>query len=58
MTKVLNLAKRLVTGEDGAALLEYTALLGILLVATITTIIAISGWVTNQWTSLNASLNG
>lgn len=42
--------------EDGAALIEYTVLLGILLVAVIATIIAVGGWISGKWTALNSSL--
>ena len=42
--------------EDGAALIEYTVLLGILLVAVIGTIILVGGWISTQWTSLNSAL--
>lgn len=56
MTKVLNLAKRFVADEEGAALIEYTVLLGIMLIAVITTIIAVGNWVGNRWTALNNNL--
>jgi pilus assembly protein Flp/PilA len=42
--------------EEGAALLEYTVLLGILLVAVIGTITLIGTWISGQWTSLNGAL--
>jgi pilus assembly protein Flp/PilA len=58
MTKVLNLAKRFVADEEGAALVEYTVLIGIMLVAVIAAIIAIGGWVNTKWTALNTALNG
>ena len=44
------------TDEDGAALIEYTVLLGILLVAVIATIILVGGWISNQWAILNSAL--
>ena len=56
MTKVLNLAKRFVADEEGAALIEYTVLLGIMLIAVITTIIAVGNWVNLKWTALNTNL--
>ena len=58
MLKILNLAKRFVAGEDGAALLEYTVLIGIMLVAVIAAIVSIGGWVSGQWTTLNTTLTG
>jgi pilus assembly protein Flp/PilA len=42
--------------EDGAALIEYTVLLGILLVAVIAIIAAVGGWINKEWTALNANL--
>jgi pilus assembly protein Flp/PilA len=43
--------------EDGAALVEYTVLLGILLVAVIATIVGVGGWVNSKWTTLNTTIN-
>jgi pilus assembly protein Flp/PilA len=57
MSKILNQVRRLGKDEDGAALIEYTVLLGILVVAVIATIIAVGGWVNNKWTALNAQLS-
>ena len=57
MTKVLNLAKRFVADEEGAALIEYTVLIGIMLVAVIAAIISIGTWVNTKWTALNTALN-
>jgi pilus assembly protein Flp/PilA len=54
----MQLIERLANDEDGAALLEYTVLLGILLVAVIAVIGSVGGWISNQWTNLNAALPG
>ena len=42
--------------EDGTALIEYTVLLGILLVAVIAIIVFVGGWVSGQWSALSTSL--
>ena len=42
--------------EDGAALIEYTVLLGILLIALIAIISAVGLWISNEWTALNGAL--
>jgi pilus assembly protein Flp/PilA len=42
--------------EDGAALIEYTVLLGILLIAVIAIIGAVGVWINNEWASLNTQL--
>ena len=57
MSKVWNKLRRVGKDEEGAALIEYTVLLGILVVAVIATIIAVGGWVNNKWTALNAKLS-
>jgi len=56
MTKMMQVLKKFSKDEEGAALIEYTVLLGILLVAVIATITLVGGWINNQWTALNASL--
>lgn len=58
MTKVLDLAKRFASDEQGAALVEYTVLIEIMLVAVIAAIISIGGWVNDKWTALNTALTG
>jgi len=42
--------------ESGAALVEYTVLLGILLVAVIAAILSVGTWVSSQWSALSGSL--
>ena len=56
MRKFLGTLKKLGKDEDGAALIEYTVLLGILLVAVIVTIGLVGTWINGQWTALNAAL--
>jgi pilus assembly protein Flp/PilA len=55
-TYLTKLMRRLAQDEDGAALLEYTVLLGILLVAVIAVIAAVGGWISKEWTALNSKL--
>jgi pilus assembly protein Flp/PilA len=57
MSNALTLVRRLAKDEDGASLVEYTVLLGILLVAVIATITAVGTWINGKWTALNAALN-
>ena len=54
----MNLLKKLVRDEEGASLVEYTVLLGIITVAVIATIIAVGGWVGENWTGLCTALDG
>ena len=56
MYSVVNLIKRLKSDEDGAALIEYTVLLAILLVAVIAIIGAVGAWVNTQWANLNNAI--
>ena len=58
MRKALTLFGKFAKNEDGAALVEYAVLLGIMLVAVIATIIAVGAWVNTHWTSLNTALAG
>ena len=48
--------RRLKSDEDGASLIEYTVLLGILLVAVIAIIGAVGAWVNAQWAALNNAI--
>ena len=57
MSKAWNLIQKLSRDEDGAALIEYTVLLGILLIAVVATIIAVGSWVNGRWTALNTAIN-
>ena len=57
MSNVRNFIQKLCQDEDGAALIEYTVLIGILVVAVVATIIAVGGWVNGQWTALNTAIN-
>ena len=56
MSKAWSLVCRLGKDEEGAALIEYTVLLGILVVAVIATIVAVGVWVNGKWTALQAQL--
>ena len=52
----MKLLVRLANDEDGAALVEYTVLLGIMLVAVIGTIAVVGTWVSTHWTTLATEL--
>jgi len=56
MTKFLRLLAGLKRDEEGAALVEYTVLLGILLVAVIATIGLVGTWIASNWTYLCGQL--
>jgi pilus assembly protein Flp/PilA len=52
MARTVRLLARLRQDEEGAALVEYTVLLGIMLVAVITTIGLVGNWMNTKWTAL------
>jgi pilus assembly protein Flp/PilA len=52
MRKTLRLITKLANDEEGAALVEYTVLLGVMLVAVVATIGLVGGWVNTKWTAL------
>ncbi len=57
MRNVATLVRKLSVDEEGAALIEYTVLLGVLLVAGIATIILVGDWVNTKWTALQGQLS-
>lgn len=56
MRALAKLMKQLRSDENGAALVEYTVLLGILLIAVIGTIVTVGGWIATKWDALSAVL--
>lgn len=57
MRPVIKFLNQLKSDENGASLIEYTVLLGILLIAVIAVIGGVGGWVLNEWTALNTALS-
>jgi pilus assembly protein Flp/PilA len=57
MTKASRVVSQFLKDEDGAALIEYTVLLGILLIAVIATIGLVGTWVSKQWLALDKALS-
>ena len=57
MNKIANIARRFREEEDGAALIEYSVLIGIITVAAIATIIGVGTWVSTQWSTLCTDLS-
>jgi len=56
MNKFMTMARQFCDDETGAAMVEYTVLLGIITVAVIATVVLVGTWVTGQWTTLQAAL--
>jgi pilus assembly protein Flp/PilA len=57
MKKLLNISKQFRDDEDGAAMVEYSILIGIIAVAAIGVIIGIGGWVTGRFAGLCAAMD-
>jgi pilus assembly protein Flp/PilA len=57
MSKAVKVFSKFLKDEDGAALIEYTVLLGILLIAVIATIGLVGTWVSKQWLALDKALS-
>jgi len=57
MRKYLSSLTKFKQDEEGAALIEYTVLLGILVIAVVGIIGAVGTWVNSKWAALNSSLN-
>lgn len=51
-SNILQAAKQLGKDEQGAALVEYTVLLGVMLVTVISTVVLVGGWINTKWTAL------
>ena len=47
---------KFVKDEKGAALIEYSVLIGIITATVIGLVIAVGSWVNGEWTALNAEL--
>ncbi|PAQ00746.1 Flp family type IVb pilin [Mesorhizobium mediterraneum] len=56
MKKLMTMTRQFRDDENGAAMVEYTILLGIITVAVIATIILVGTWVSGRWTTLNTAL--
>jgi pilus assembly protein Flp/PilA len=57
MTKIFELAKMFRDDEDGAAMVEYSILIGIIAAASILIIIGIGLWVTGRFSGLCTAMN-
>src|SRR5207249_2460674 len=58
LTRMKGFATTLSRDEQGTALLEYTILLGIIVVAVITTVTTVGAWTSGKWTTFCNALPG
>ncbi|MER9745429.1 Flp family type IVb pilin [Mesorhizobium loti] len=56
MKKLMTMTRQFRDDENGAAMVEYTILLGIITIAVIASIITVGGWVGARWVTLAAAL--
>ncbi|MGX8009962.1 Flp family type IVb pilin [Mesorhizobium sp. ORM8.1] len=57
MKKLMTMTRQFRDDENGAAMVEYSILIGIITAATITFIIGVGAYVTGAWTALCTALN-
>lgn len=57
MRKLTGMLRRLRDDEEGASLVEYTVLLGVMLVAAVSTIGLVGSWVNSKWVALWTALS-
>ncbi|MGX5839500.1 Flp family type IVb pilin [Mesorhizobium sp. ArgA1] len=58
MKKLMTVARQFRDDENGAAMVEYSILIGIIAVASILTVLAIGGWVNGRFSALCTALDG
>ncbi|MER8464076.1 Flp family type IVb pilin [Mesorhizobium sp. M7A.F.Ca.MR.245.00.0.0] len=58
MKKLMTMTRQFRDDENGAAMVEYSILVGIIAAASLLAILAIGGWVGAQFTGLCANLDG
>jgi len=57
MEKLGTLVRNLHDDQSGAAFIEYTVLIGLVLVLSVALISAVGLWANNRWTALNNVVN-
>lgn len=55
---MFSLIRRFKSDESGAAMLEYTILIGVITVAAIAAIVFAGEWVSTKWSALQTTLTG
>ncbi|MER8918182.1 Flp family type IVb pilin [Mesorhizobium sp. M0761] len=56
MKKLMTMTRQFRDDENGAAMVEYTILLGIITIAVIASIVVVGAWVGARWTALSTTL--
>ncbi|MDG4906114.1 Flp family type IVb pilin [Mesorhizobium sp. WSM4898] len=58
MKKLMTLTRQFRDDENGAAMVEYTILLGLITVAVILSVVFVGTWVSGKWTALTTAISG
>ncbi|WP_163266890.1 Flp family type IVb pilin [Chelativorans alearense] len=58
MKKLMTIARQFRDDEDGAAMVEYSILVGVIATAAILALVAIGLWASGRFTGLCTALNG
>ncbi len=56
MTKLISLFKTFRTDEDGAAMIEYSILIGLISAAVVLAVLFMGTWVAAAWAALTSNL--
>lgn len=56
MNTITSLAAQFHEDDNGAAFIEYTALLGVILAVGLAVLVAVGGWASGRWKSLCTTL--
>jgi pilus assembly protein Flp/PilA len=57
MKKLMTIARQFRDDDNGAAMIEYSILIGLISALVIATIVIVGTWVDTAWTDLEAELN-
>lgn len=57
MSKLISFTRSLAKNDDGATMIEYSLLIGLITVAMIASLTVIGPWIAQQWQALQGNLN-
>lgn len=56
MSQIMNIARSLKDDDNGATMVEYSLLIGLITVAVVAIIATVGTWITTQWTTLQTAI--
>ena len=57
MNKLGTIFRDLHNDVSGAAFIEYTVLIGVIIAVSVALVVAVGNWANNRWTALNTAVN-